>query len=240
VTLAVRIALLLDRLTKGRAAVPDFTVHQYGTDTSGRPIYMTAYMHQWWEGIVGELGFDPTIVQGAWMARVAGGGAAASAGYHDGGGCIDLRVWDRTQTQIASMVHAIRWGGAGCWVRDRTHGGMDPHLHIVLGTDGGLSSGAAWQWLNYLHGGDGLSSGGRDYHPRPSPLVTEPPEALMNGDAMKPEDFDQIRQIVREEVDAVLDTPMNSKDPKGDAVFRGKTIRGLLKDVWRHTAGGKA
>lgn len=180
--------------------MPDFTVSQYGTDTSGRPIYMTAWMARWWEGICRELGFTPTIVQGAWMAR-AGGGATASAGYHDGGGCLDLRTWNLTPTQVEAVIHATRWGGAGSWVRDERHG-MDPHIHLVLGSDNGLASGAAWQWLNYINNGDGLSSGGRDYHPRPRPLVTTPPESLMEDD-MKPEDFQKIREIVREEVDKV-------------------------------------
>ena len=53
---------------------------------------------------------------------------------------------------------------------------MDPHLHLVLGTDSGLAAGAAWQWREYLAGRDGLASRGLDYHPRPDPLVTTPPE----------------------------------------------------------------
>jgi len=206
-----------------------------GTDSSGRPILMTRFMATWWEGIVAELGFEPTIIQGAWM-KYAGGGATESAGYHDGGGCLDVRVWDLTTTQQQAVIHATRWGGAGSWLRDKKHGGMDPHIHMVLGSDQGLSSGAAWQWLNYIHGGDGLSSGGRDYHPRPKPLVTEPPESLME-EAMKPEDFDKIRTIVRQEVDAVLDAPINAKDPGGDKKFAGMSVRRLLKDIWVSTRG---
>lgn len=158
----------------------DFTVRQYGLDSSGRPIFMTAYMRRWWDGICAELGFEPTIVQGAWMVR-AGGGAAESAGYHDGGGCLDLRTWDLSATQQQAVIHATRWGGAGSWIRGSKQG-MDPHIHLVLGSDDDLSTGAAWQWLNYLHGGDGLSGDGRDYHDRPRPLVTEPPASLMEDD----------------------------------------------------------
>lgn len=183
--------------TKG-VAVPDFTVKQYGTDTSGRPIFMTAFMADWWEAVVRELGFRPTIVQGAWMVR-AGGGATESAGYHDGGGCLDIRTWDRTQTQVEAIIRATRWTGAGSWVRDKTprRGGMDPHIHLVLGSDDGLSGGAAWQWLNYINGGDGLSSGGRDYHPRPNPLVTEPPEDDM---PLTDEDVQRVARAVRAEL----------------------------------------
>lgn len=176
----------------------DSDVFRYGTDSSQRPVLMTRYMASWWEAICGELGFEPTIVQGAWMARV-GGGAAGSAGYHDGGGCLDLRVWDRTDTQVTAMIHALRWGGAGAWLRDQAHGGFDPHIHLVLGSDHGLAPGAAWQWINYINNGDGLSGGGRDYHPRPRPIVTMPPDSLME-DQMKAEDWDKFREIVRAEI----------------------------------------
>lgn len=190
---------------------------QYGTDTSGRKILMTPYMHDWFEGIVRELGFRPTIVQGAWM-KFAGGGATESAGYHDGGGCLDVRVRDRTPTQVASMIHAFRWNGAGAWLRDQAHGGFDSHVHLVLGSDLDLSNGAAWQWLNYINGGDGLSSGGRDYHPRPNPLVTEPPQSLLE-EAMTPEDFDKIREIVASEVAAQFNKEqVNGRNMRGNII----------------------
>lgn len=181
--------------------MPDFTVRQYGNDSSGRPIFMTAFMRRWWDGIVAELGFEPTIVQGAWMVR-AGGGAADSAGYHDGGGCLDLRTWDLSTTQQQAVIHATRWGGAGSWIRGARQG-MDPHIHLVLGTDDDLSTGAAWQFLNYVHGGDGLSGDGADYHQRPHPIVTEPPASLMEDD-MTPEDFDKIRALVKDEIAAAF------------------------------------
>lgn len=151
-------------------------------------------MHDWFEGIVRELGFRPTIVQGAWMEK-NGGGADASAGYHDKGGCLDLRVWDLSGTQVEAVIHATRWGGAGSWLRDQAHGGMDSHIHLVLGSDKDLAPGAAWQWINYLNGGDGLTSGGRDYHPRPSPVVQVPPDSLFG---------DWIDMATKEELTALL------------------------------------
>lgn len=144
-----------------------------GTDTSGRPILMTRKMRNWWRRVETRLRFKPTIVQGAWMAH-AGGGAAASAGYHDGGGCLDLRVWDLTPEQQQRTVRVLRSMGAAAWLRDQRHG-MDPHIHLVLGSDAGLSVGARRQWLDYLDGKDGLASGGPDYHWRPNPLVATPP-----------------------------------------------------------------
>lgn len=150
-------------------------VIRVGTDSSGRPIKMTRYMAAWWEQVKAALPFTPVIVQGAWMA---GDGAAASAGYHDGGGCLDIRTRDKTTAQIDLMIRVLRLHGAGAWRRDAAHGGMDPHIHLVLGSDFGLAPGARAQWVEYLNGGDGLTGTRRDYEWRPSPLVTTPPPRI--------------------------------------------------------------
>lgn len=171
--------------------MPDFTVTKRGQDSSGRDLYATAYMWVWWDAICRELGFTPTITQGAFMGR-SGGGAAASAGYHDGAGTFDLRVWNLTDAQVAKTIRVLRANGAAAWLRNVAHGGFtDPHIHFVLGSDRPLSSGANSQWLTYLDGGDGLSGGGRDYHPRPTPLALEPPDSLMEED-VTPEQIDKI------------------------------------------------
>lgn len=145
---------------------------KYGTDSSGRAIYMTRYMAKWWKRVIKLCGFKPTIVQGAFMAK-AGGGAADSEGYHDGAGCLDLRTWDLTAAQVQKLIHVLREMGAGAWVRDERHG-MDPHIHLVLGSDLGLTPEAAQQWLDYLNGLDGLAGKRADYHWRPSPIVRKP------------------------------------------------------------------
>lgn len=178
--------------------MPDFTVKRRGTDSSGRGIYATEYMWRWWEAVCAELGFTPVVTQGAFMTR-NGGGAAASAGYHDAGGTFDLRVWNLTSSQVDQTIRTLRRSGAAAWLRNQQHGGFsDPHIHFVLGTDAPLAPGASYQWLNYIAGGDGM--GGRDYHDRPRPLVTDPPASLME-DEMKPEDFDRIQKIVEKAVD---------------------------------------
>jgi len=153
----------------------DFTVVTVGTDSSDRPIKMTRYMRDWWEETVEDLGFRPVIVQGAFVAGV---GAAASAGYHDKGGCIDLRVWDLDDDEQAKVIRVTRRRGAASWVRDAKHGGFDPHIHLLLGTDEPLAAGAKAQWADYVKGGNGLTgaSAGKDYHWRPDPLVLVPPK----------------------------------------------------------------
>jgi hypothetical protein len=155
--------------------MPDFTVRRYGTDSSGRTIYMTVYMHGWWEHVVDLLGFRPVIVQGAFMVR-DGGGAEASSGAHDEAGSIDVRTRDLSAAQIEKLVRVCREQGAAAWHRDAQHGGMDPHCHITLGTDRPLSPMAQTLWGSYVSGGDGLAGPYDDYEWRPSPLVLTPPE----------------------------------------------------------------
>lgn len=173
--------------------MPDFTVRQYGIDTSGRKILMTAHMADWWEGVVAELGFRPTIVQGAFMSRL-GGGAAESAGYHDLGGCLDVRTWDLIGEQIDRMIRVTRSRGGGSWRRDESplHGGMDSQCHITLGSDSPLSPGARASWASYLAGRNGLANNAPDYEWRPKPLVTTPPE-----DDMTPEQAKTLDQIAQ-------------------------------------------
>lgn len=183
----------------------DFTVAQHGTDSSGRGIYATAYMWAWWQDVLDALPFGDRVVvtQSAFMVR-NGGGAAASGGYHDAAGTFDLRVWNLTDTEVATLVRTLRAHGAAAWLRNPQHGGFaDPHIHFVLGTDRPLSDGAASQWRDYLNGGDGI--GGRDYHSRPSPLVTTPPEVPLKLDK---EDQawlkDAVTAIVKDELDRAL------------------------------------
>jgi hypothetical protein len=174
--------------------MPDFTIVRFGTDTSGRGLFATRYMLDWWRRVCDTLGFEPVVTQGAFMLR-NGGGASASAGYHDQGGCFDLRVWDRTPDEVGQVIRTCRRLGAAAWVRDAQRGGMDPHIHLVLGSDRPLASGAAWQWSEYVEGNDGLAGRGSDYHFRPNPLVLTPPKpkGLIMDDKVKAA-FDAINQ----------------------------------------------
>lgn len=160
---------------------------KFGTDSSGRDIFLTVFHHDWLKAREESLGFPLIIVQGGFMTR-NGGGAKASNGFHDQAGCVDLRSRHLTKSQIDAVVKELRDHGAGAWRRDGTlaHGQMDPHIHYTLGADSPLSSGARTSWNSYVNGGDGLSvgAGGKadapDYEYRPDPLVKKPPEEDMN------------------------------------------------------------
>lgn len=158
---------------------------EYGTDTSGRPILMTDRMLTAWWCVLTHPRVTPfadrvVIVQGAWQALL-GGGAAASAGYHDGGGALDLRSSNLTRGEIDSLVWAMRsLGWAATWRRDQVHGGFDPHVHGVYGGDVGIAFGALGQIASVFAGGDGLARAGDDYEARPNPMPkTLPKEARM-------------------------------------------------------------
>lgn len=159
--------------------MPDFTVAQYGTDAFGRPVFMTAFMHDWHEGYVADLGWRPRILQGCYMERL-GGGAAASEGAHDKAKCLDLETEGRSTAEIDRMVMVARKRGAGAYRRDLAplHGGMRPHMHLTLGADAPGSPMAEILWISYVSGGDGLGiqPPQPDYEWRPDPLVLTPPE----------------------------------------------------------------
>jgi hypothetical protein len=145
-------------------------------------------MHEVWEALkdmpeVQDFAWKLTIIQGAFMVR-AGGGASASAGYHDQAGCLDVRTWNLTADELNRFIRASRKIAFPFWRRDYSylHGGMDPHAHGTLGTDHPLTSGAQDSWSSYVHGGDGLAGSRPDYEWRPSPLVTTPPANLLKED----------------------------------------------------------
>lgn len=157
-----------------------YDIVHIGTDSSGRPLYMSERMWGAWLATMDELGDDLAneidITQGAFM-KFAGGGAADSAGYHDLSSCIDTRVWDLTGDQIGRVVRTGRRVGWAVWLRNVRHGGFtDEHCHWTLldemkGVPGGggetSGPGAQAQWASYRAGNDGLASNGDDYHWRP-------------------------------------------------------------------------
>ena len=207
--------------------MPDSDVTRVGTDSGGRPLYMTGYMARWWEGVVRHLGWRPTIVQGPWRAR-DGGGVSASDGFHDYGGPLDIRTWDRTETQQQQMIRVFRLGGAAAWVRYPSQG-FDEHIHLVLGTDPGIGYNAAQQFRNYVAGDAGLSGWQSDYHWRPDPIVTVPPASYMTEkDGFDMADMDDLRIVVGNHtapLDAKLDLLIQRTE--GLRVAHGEIIAAL-------------
>ncbi len=191
--------------------MPDFTVAQRGTDSSGRPILATAFFWRVWQAVLADERVQPfahlvVVVQGAFMARL-GGGASASAGYHDLGGCWDVRTWNLSADQ-ERILWAVTWEYAICfWKRDAAHGGMDEHGHGVAGWDKPLASGAAYQWQQArAHPPrDGLAGNGPDYMQRPNkPLPAAPPAELLRKDYLMTTQAERKLDAIDGKLDRIL------------------------------------
>lgn len=147
-----------------------------GTDSSGRPVLLNARMDAALKEVEADLRSKglpaPIITQGAYMAEL-GGGASASAGYHDAGGALDFRTWHLTDDQKQAQAKAFRRHGWAYWQRGPgvKHGGMDEHGHAVLLGDKEAAPGLKGQEAEYRAGGDGLTGGRPDYHWRPKTIT---------------------------------------------------------------------
>lgn len=174
--------------------MPDFTVARRGTDTSGRAILLTNFYWLVWQAVLRDPRVDSfadriVIVQAAFMSRL-GGGAAASAGYHDLGGCIDVRTWNLTLAEQAILWEVCDEYGIRFWKRGpaAVMGGMDEHGHGIGGWDKPLAAGAASQWTQGKTGRDGLAGNAPDYMRRHGPVATYPPAHLLQEDYMATDD----------------------------------------------------
>lgn len=218
----------------------DSDVIKVGFDPTGRPVLMSRYMKRVWDRILDDpavqpFAFNVVIVQGAHMASLPGGGAEASAGYHDRGGCIDIRTWNLTNAELEAFIRTSRRYAFPFWRRDEQHGGFEPHAHGVLGTDFDLTAGAKFQWSEYINDRDGLSSRGPDYEWRPTPLVLKPPEP--EEDTVTPEDREAIAELA---VQKLLKTRLMGMDDAPDGRYLGATLSNIHDMLRKLTAEKEA
>lgn len=96
-------------------------------------------------------------------------GVGASAGTHDGGGAIDLRVGAYTPAQRIRVVRALKDAGFAAWFREATPGVWGAHIHALLIGDKDMAAGARSQVLSYDAGRDGLKGNRVDSTYRPKP-----------------------------------------------------------------------
>lgn len=125
-------------------------------------------------------GLDPAshlyVTKGSWKETTASSGST-----HNGAGACDLRVWILPESAQANLcrtlVVELRKRNCCAWFRDQAHGGFDPHVHVIVRDEPGISDAAAWQCSEYDAGRNGLTNGDADYHPRPkqSSFVYVPP-----------------------------------------------------------------
>src|SRR6266545_1585050 len=98
------------------------------------------------------LPFDLRLVQGSYHTTTT-----ASAGTHDGGGVVDFRTWDLSDTQRGQALAVARQEGFYAWYRTAAQG-FDPHMHWVAKGDAELSPAARQQAIDAEAGYNGLAS----------------------------------------------------------------------------------
>ena len=90
-------------------------------------------------------------------------GVGASAGTHDQGGVLDIRIGNYSRATADKMVKALRMAGFAGWRRG-VNDGLAPHLHAVAIGDREAAPVARNQVREYFRGGDGLRGTRRDLH----------------------------------------------------------------------------
>src|SRR5262245_55872373 len=88
-----------------------------------------------------------------------------SAGTHDGGGALDVRVRDMTGSQKDAVVWALRKIGFAAWHRLPSQGDWPEHIHAIAIGDRELSPAAKQQVVDYRNGLNGLKNKGPDDGP---------------------------------------------------------------------------
>ncbi|MGW6255402.1 peptidoglycan-binding domain-containing protein [Streptomyces sp. NPDC055085] len=107
----------------------------------------------------GYFGSPLYLVQGSYNK-----GVAASAGTHDGGGCVDVGVAGWSTATRNSAVKALRRAGFAAWLRTPAEG-FQYHIHACAIGDREMASVARSQVRDYFNGRSGLATGTRDTAP---------------------------------------------------------------------------
>lgn len=104
------------------------------------------------------------LVQGSYNK-----GVAASAGTHDGGGCVDISVSGMSNATMQATCQALRKAGFAAWHRTPSQG-FSHHIHACAIGDVQMASIAREQVQQYFNGMNGLAGHGPDTNaPRPYP-----------------------------------------------------------------------
>lgn len=176
------------------------------------------------------------VIQGAYNI-----GVAASAGTHDRDAVLDV------------YLDGLDWWPAQMWLRE--HGWaawyrfpptFSEHVHMIsLGYPGEVGVYVPGQVRDYYEHKTGLAGHTADtsWHPADIDSTVFDYPAWLEENEMKPEDFDRIRLIMREEavdaVDKALDAELNINDPGGDKRFRGVSVRKAFKMLLTSTGAVK-
>lgn len=109
--------------------------------------------------------WTPYLTQGSYHP-----GVGSSAGTHDAGGVMDIRVTTMTENGRNLLVQALREVGFAAWYRTPAEG-FDVHCHAVAIGDWEMSPQAEDQVQAYFNGLNGLANNGPDTLPSSFPVV---------------------------------------------------------------------
>lgn len=109
--------------------------------------------------------WTPYLLQGSYHP-----GVGSSAGTHDGGGVVDIRVTTMTENGRNLCVQALREVGFAAWYRTPAEG-FDVHIHAVGIGDHEMSAAAEDQVQQFFNGQNGLANHGADTLPSGFPVV---------------------------------------------------------------------
>jgi len=161
----------LTRLGKGRFSVANIVQvgtrnDRYGTK---RVNTRTRLMLQAADAMVP---WTIVVTQGSYCALEKKGCAKASAGTHDGGGALDIKVSGMSSTKRWQTVRALRSVGFAAWLRTSSQCGgcWSDHIHVIAIGDTDLwqkngKYGNRDQVADYYVGRNGLSGHARDNTP---------------------------------------------------------------------------
>lgn len=107
--------------------------------------------------------WTPYLTQGSYHT-----GTSSSAGTHDGGGVVDIRVTTMTENGRNLCVQALREVGFAAWYRTPAEG-FSVHIHAVAIGDWEMSPQAEDQVQDYFNGLNGLANNGPDTLPSSYP-----------------------------------------------------------------------
>ena len=145
----------------------DIAYARIGATVKGAAAYLRVPVAVAWRHLVAVVKADMGVDLDTRIIQ-ARGGAAASAGTHVDGACVDVRVWGLTAAQRRRIVLLAReCGFPASWDR-----GWEGNEHLHLGADiPGTWTRASYQVAAVKAGYNGLGSGGRggrDDGPKPS------------------------------------------------------------------------
>jgi hypothetical protein len=194
-----------------------------GEYANGKPKYVTRRHYAKIKLAEKKLGYPITVVQGSYHT-----GVKASAGTHDGGGCLDLAPFDWKH-----KCRVFRELGDTAWHRAALPDVWSEHIHTVDLGSANLASICIQQVKDYRANLDGLKHPKKDPQWRPDPIPSFKLTAAMISTLWPQRPARRVRRVDLHKVRAQAESAHPTPNPGVKQIQRAlnKAIRaGLLVD----------